>query len=93
MQVGDVAHVDDAEAQSWQAGHSAGQQAFHDLDGLGKVATEDRPEHHGGIHGGERRGTARGTNQIPGGSLGQGLGAGVSTYLGIVEIGPVGSKN
>jgi NAD-dependent dihydropyrimidine dehydrogenase PreA subunit len=57
MQVGNVAHIDEAEAQSRQAGYSAGQQAFHDLDGRGKVATEDRPEHQGGIHGGERRGT------------------------------------
>jgi hypothetical protein len=84
MQVGDVAHIDEAETQSRHAGHSAGQQAFHDLDRRGKVAAEDRPEHHGGIHGGERRGTARSTNQTPGGTLGQGLGAGVSTYLGIV---------
>ena len=96
MQVGDIAHIDEAEAQARQAGHPAGQQALHDLDGVGKVAAEDRPQHHGGIddrqsrNGGRAPGRASwgGLHQIPGGALGQGLGAGIGTHPGIVEIGP-----
>ena len=90
MQVGDVAHVHDAEAQARQAGHPARQQAFDELDRWGIVPAENRAEHHGRIDRGESRGAVRGADQIPCGTLGHGLGARIGADPGIVEISPYG---
>jgi hypothetical protein len=88
MQIGDVARIHDVETEPRDSGHLASQQALHHLNGIGKVAAQDRRQHQGRIDGGERGRASGRRDQIPCGAFGNGLRAAIGADFGILEIGP-----
>jgi hypothetical protein len=88
MQVGDVAHIDDVEAEPWDAGNLSGHQPLDDLDGLRKVAAHDGSEDERRIDCREGRRAAGGGDEVPSAALGNGFGLGVGVGTGIGGVGP-----
>ena len=90
MRRGDIAHIDDAEADARRAGQLAGEQLREDLDRGGEVPAHHRAQHSGGVDGGQLKALAFAVHVFPGGALGDGLGAGIGGIVGeVAGIRPV----
>ncbi len=88
LEVGDVAHVDQVEADPRRAGHP-GEQALHDFERGRAVGAAHRPEDGAGVDDGQALGLAHLLDQIPGRPLGDRLRARIGRQRRIVEVGPV----
>lgn len=85
---GNVAHVDDREAEIGRHRHRARQQLLHQLDRGREVAAVDRAQHHAGIDRDEFHIAPLSRDPFARGALGDGLGLDVGVGVGVVDVGP-----
>ena len=83
VQIGDVAHIDDAEIKPRAARHGAVHQAPDQQDRRGKIRHQHRAEHDHGIDDGKLEAAALASDKIPGRAFGQGFGFGIGADAGI----------
>ena len=90
VQLGDVADVDEGEAELRDRRHVAGDQAVDRLDREGVVVVQDGADDRPGLDRRQALLVAGLLDQVPGGALGDRLRAGVGGLRGVVAVGPVG---
>ena len=90
MKVGNVAHVDDAEADVGTHRHLALEQLFHDLDRRRQIVGQQRAEYRGGVYRGEFHVAALRRHPIARRALGDGFRARIGHDRRIIEVRPIG---
>ena len=89
MQIGDIAHIDDAKAQIGQARQGAVHQLLHHLQAGGKISAQHRAEHGGRIDGHIFHARPIGCHPLARRPFGQRLGLDIGIGFKAAQVGPI----